>query len=561
MKHVLGPSDKVDGAVSSPKRPKVDVVDDNGDDTRDQQHSEDKGEDEVKQDDHNEDDGSDEEEEDKGEEDEEEGNSDNEEEEEDDIEEESQDMLTRLGRMMPEWMVKLMSMLRPRDICALMATSYRLSAEFLETNNLYRLGMPAAFGGRIHLKFGVQGKPILYTVDVALSTHTMELAVPNKVFAPGQRLVEALDAFSSQGDIWLAFMKGSEACVRRGRVSDWSARGDYDSAVRKIIIEQAAELQRRWLQAFEALNVFPCGHGARRFMATCERIIALSVNEPSLENGHVMATLRCYWDSNSTREIYGRAEVTRVPSLSLPHHMWFAPKSLVKDAAPPEVSNPLSLWIIRWMVCRFDLPEGDRRPEDPTNLAMLASCLQSKLMAKDACDNLADTVLDWASEANLALCTSDAILRDLAHVAYDTLARRAGSSVVLSCSTQALCLVVVRVCLRLKGSLMATLGDERRTTIQDTLWYWTPEPVIDSLMLVIDSEDVDNIYRTALRSISDNSPNRTRLASNLPSVVFLRTLSSRMRRAGATSLDPEHLDRMRQSLKSAFQCLNTTHSC
>ncbi|ALD61852.1 hypothetical protein ml_50 [Mollivirus sibericum] len=268
---------------------------------------------------------------------------------------EPQDMLAQLGRMMPGWTIGLMSVLRPRDVCSLMATSRRLSTYFLETYNLYHLGMAGSLGGRLHLTFDVQGKSIRRTVDVSLPETELWCMTPNKSFKPGQRLAEALRTFSSQGNTWLDLMRTAAAASHQA----------FGISALKPLAKHSARLQRCWLKVFSALNDFPCAQGTWTFVSVSERLVQASL---AIDASKLLERMNDWWNTNRLYSIYTRVGVRPASRLCLLHHMWF-PLSSRSEHLPPTKRgwHPIGLWIARHAACHLMPPTAlwashSRRP-------------------------------------------------------------------------------------------------------------------------------------------------------------------------------------------------------
>ncbi|QHN71026.1 hypothetical protein [Mollivirus kamchatka] len=474
---------------------------------------------------------------------------------------ESLDVLTVLGRKMPGWMVDLMSMLRPRDICALMATSRRLSTEFLETNNLYRLGMTGALGGRLDLPIPVRDNSVEHSIRVTLSAGSMESAEPNKTFSAGKRLAEALGAFRDQGDTWLGLVQAVQASLVRGYGRDIEkGMCHINIAIVEVIAEHAAHLQKCWLEAFAALNGLPCVQGARAFMSTCERIVRASLAADSAGAINMMQLIKKVWHNNKVRSLYRRAKVTRVLWLSLPHHMWFALDSVLDFVRPSiEAWSPVGLWMLRWMSSHLRPPVDAVPAQDAPSLSSLLLYMKADFNFRGGCRDFNDALLEWASEDNLKACGDRDLLLGLARAVLDMLKRiRMPDTEDVLCSMRSMCLVVIRVCRRLGQSLRDVTSGDRHCcpAIVGVMCVWADERLVDVLAPLLDMNDIRRIYEDQLKMALDGNSSNVGREGETPLSRFLKVLSAHARRtkSSGTSLDPELIDRMRQSLELTFQC-------
>ncbi|ALD61851.1 hypothetical protein ml_49 [Mollivirus sibericum] len=471
------------------------------------------------------------------------------------------DVLTVLGRKMPGWMVELMSLLCPRDICSLMATSRRLSIEFLETNNLYRLGMAGALGGRLRLSIPVRDNSVEHSVRVTLSAGSMESAEPNKAFSAGRRLAKALRAFRDQGDTWLGLVQAVQASLVRGYGRNLKkGRCIIKAAILEVIAEHATHLQKCWLEAFAALNVLPCVQGARAFMSTCERIVRASLADDSAGAINMMQLIKKVWHNNKVRSLYYQANIVPGHVLDLPHHMWFALDSVLDVVRPSvEAWSPVSLWMLRWMSSRLRPTVDVVSAQDASSLSSLLVYMKADFDFRGGCRDFNDALLEWASEDNLKACGDRDTLFGLAHAALDMLKRaRMPDTEDVLCSMRSMCLIIMRVCRRLGQSLRdVTLGDSHCCpAIVGVMCVWTDERLVDVLAPLLDMNDIRRFYEDQLKLVLDGNSSNVGREGETPLSRFLKVLSAHARRtkSSGTSLDPELIDRMRQSLELTFQC-------
>ncbi|QHN71025.1 hypothetical protein [Mollivirus kamchatka] len=486
---------------------------------------------------------------------------DSEQEEEEQEDDEPQDMISDLGRRMPGWTIGLMSMLRPRDICSLMATSRRLSTYFLETNNLYRLGMTASLGGHIRLEFAVQGKSTQHAVDASPPISVMEHIVPNKAFAPGERLVKAIRDFSFQGGTWLALMQAVGASILRGLNMDLPNISMVGMSTLHLVAEHSAHLQKCWFEAFLALNALPCAQGALRFLSTCESLVRDSLADNTIRTSGLVHHLGGMWETSAISAIFRRAGVTPSRVVNHPHHMWFALGSHLNDLPRARhVWHPLALWIARAMACRLAPFDDPLQPQDPSGLSTLARYMKAGLEFKRNHKELDEAVLEWASEDNIRACTNNEVAAHLARSTLSVLHNHMNRDRdITQQSIRALCLVMTRICRHSKLPLRQVLdldGVYCRMSLA-SLFVWTQEPDIEHLAPLLDMEDIRRFYEKALELASDINLVGIERASELPSVKFLKMLASHVRRSKAseTGLDPELMDRMRESIELTFQCV------
>ncbi|QHN71027.1 hypothetical protein [Mollivirus kamchatka] len=463
-----------------------------------------------------------------------------------DLDDEPQDMLAQLGRMMPGWTIGLMSMLRPRDVCSLMATSRRLSTYFMRTNGLYCLGMAASLSGRLHLEFDVQGKSIQRIVDVSLPESDLWCMVPNKSFEPGRRLAEALQDFSSQGDAWLALAQRSAATSHQA----------VGISVHKPLAKHSARLQRCWLRVFSALNDFPCAQGARTFISASERLVHDSL---AINTNKLLVRTNDWWHTNRLYSIYTRVGVRPAPCICLLHHMWFPLSSFSEHLPPVERGwHPIGLWLARHAACHlmpplpFGPPIRADQPQDLSGLETLAFYLETNLEFSGASESVGDVLLDWASEDNIGACNDKDILMGLAHAAFCVLwnntirdmqaARR---------SMQTLCSIITRTCRGLGQSLGQILASSaERAALADPAHIWAGARLCTDAIKRFYEDQLD------LMSVDDASARQER---DLPLVKFLHAMWMRVisiKEKRKTTLDAVDIKRMRHSLELTFQCLD-----